>query len=87
MSSFGHIEWTGFGGTKASGQGLMWLNDCKPSCAGGSFQHYPAKVQASSIRKHHYTTLIVSFKAAGKSTTGKYTLLSAGSTSYWQLSD
>lgn len=87
VSSFGRIKWTSFGGATASGRGLMWLNDCKPSCAGGRFQHYPAKIQANSIQRHHYTTLIVSFRAAGKSTTGKYTLLSAGSNSYWQLSN
>jgi hypothetical protein len=86
VSSFGRLEWTSFGGPTAGGRGLMWLNDCKPDCAGGSFQHYPARVRASAIRKGHYTRLTVSFTANRRSTTGSYELLTAGSNSYWQLS-
>ncbi len=82
--SFGRIEWTSFGGAQASGQGLMWLNDCTPDCADGSFQHYPAKIQASSVQKHHYTKLSVTFKPGSRTTTGRYILLTAGSNSYWQ---
>ena len=85
--SFGSIGWTSFGGAQASGQGLVWLNDCKPNCADGSFQHHPARIQAKAIQKHHYTALIVSFTAGGRSATDKYTLRTAGSSSYWQLAD
>jgi hypothetical protein len=84
ISSFGRIAWASFGGSKASGRGLMWLNDCTPDCAEGRFQHYPAKIQASSIREHHYTRLIVTFKTGSRATTGTY-VLQTGPSPSWRL--
>ena len=83
--SFGAIQWTSFGGPHASGVGLLWLNDCTPSCAGGTFKHYPAKILARAVHNGHYTRLGVTFTANRKTSTENYELLTAGSNSYWQV--
>jgi hypothetical protein len=83
--SFGAIRWTSFGGPRASGEGLLWLNDCTPSCADGTFKHCPAKILARAVRKGHYTRLRIAFTADRKTSTETYELLTAGSNSYWQV--
>jgi hypothetical protein len=37
-----YASWTK---TAAVGGGAYWINDCKPSCAGGTFHRYPARLR------------------------------------------
>ena len=45
-----HLKWQRWNGRKASGKGDMRANDCRPSCADGSFQRYKAEVELSRVR-------------------------------------
>lgn len=85
VSNFGAVQWTSFGGSKATGRGLLWLNNCTPDCAGGSFQHYPATVTAAAVRKAHYTRLTVTSISGGHRETDVYALDEDGSDSSWDL--
>jgi hypothetical protein len=40
-----HLRWTDWGHQRARGHGKLQLNDCTPSCADGTFHHYPAKAR------------------------------------------
>jgi hypothetical protein len=82
---FGAIQWTSFGGAKATGRGLLWLNDCTPNCAEGHFQHYSATVIANAIHKSHYTRLTVTSISSKHRGTDVYALDEAGSDSSWNL--
>ena len=35
--------------TVALGRGVYWINDCKPSCAGGTFHHYRAHLRLGRV--------------------------------------
>jgi hypothetical protein len=82
---FGAVHWTSFGGAKATGSGLLWLNDCTPNCAQGTFHHDPATVTASAVRRDHYARLAVTSIAGGHRATDVYSLYEAGSDSSWNL--
>ena len=83
--NFGAVEWTNFGGSEATGLGLLWLNNCQPNCAEGSFRHYSAAVTATVVRKGHYTRLKVESIVGKRRVNDVYTLYEAGSRSSWDL--
>jgi hypothetical protein len=83
--SFGRIVWKSFGGPKARGEGLLWLNDCTPDCAAGTFRHYPAVIRASSVVRRHYTRLSVTSTSGSRRSTDTYELKTTGPSSSWQL--
>ena len=37
--------------TAATGRGVYWINDCKPSCAGGTFHHHRAHLRLARVVK------------------------------------
>jgi hypothetical protein len=89
-----HISWSSWTATGASGSGAQWLNNCKPSCAGGKFSSYPVKLQASRpevIAGHDvFTRLKVTYtgkrpKGAPKTKTGKlsHENTSVGEAFFW----
>jgi hypothetical protein len=50
------LHWWRWGARWAAGRGYMYINTCKPSCAGGTFKKYPARVtltrpKASNVGK------------------------------------
>jgi hypothetical protein len=40
------ITWSSWTVDAAHGTGKLWLNDCKPACAGGTYHGYPVRVVA-----------------------------------------
>jgi hypothetical protein len=46
-----HMQWSTWSKDKAAGHGTAALNNCKPSCAGGTFSHYPVSVHLSKPTK------------------------------------
>jgi hypothetical protein len=81
--NFGAVEWTSFGGSEATGIGLLWLNNCTPDCAEGSFRHYSATVTATVVHKGHYTRLKVESIVGKRHVNDVYGLYEAGSRSSW----
>ena len=43
------ISWTTYGSSSARGTGTARVNDCQPTCAGGRFRNYPARVVLSRV--------------------------------------
>lgn len=41
---FGHLRWTTWNSTQGRAWGAQWLNDCRPSCAQGTYHAYKATV-------------------------------------------
>lgn len=46
----GHLTWSSWTASSATGQGSLWLNLCKPDCADGTFAHYPVKTALSHVK-------------------------------------
>jgi len=49
------LRWDSWGPASAVGQGVEWLNNCKPDCASGTFHHHSVQVLFWRIRpvRHH----------------------------------
>lgn len=90
-TNFGSIHWSKWNKTKAAGSGGNWLNDCKPSCAGGKFHGYPVKLTLTRPKmvagKHIFTRMTVTYTQnlpphAIKTTTWKVT--HSGNLFFWK---
>ncbi len=44
------LLWSSWTATGATGTGLVWANDCKPSCADGKLSYYQAAVTLSGVK-------------------------------------
>ena len=90
-TNFGSIHWSKWNKTKAVGSGGNWLNDCKPSCAGGKFHSYPVTLKLTRPRtvsgKHIFTRMTVTYTQnlpahATKTTTWKVS--HSGTLFFWK---
>ena len=46
----GHLTWSSWTASSATGQGSLWMNLCKPDCADGTFAYYPVKTALSHVK-------------------------------------
>lgn len=71
--SLGHISWTEWS-TVADGSGLLWIDDCNPTCAQGKFQSQPVSITASRAVGERYTRLLLVYGRNGGETHDRLTL-------------
>ncbi len=61
------LTWTGWGAPTTVATGVAVLNDCTPTCVGGTFRRYPARVKLERIRPcaglRQYTRLTIFYVA------------------------
>ncbi len=81
----GFLHWKSWRATTAYGTATIWLNDCTPSCAGGTFHSYRGSVRASRVRHGDFTRMTLRFRYNGRSVTDERKLLRAGSTYFWGI--
>jgi hypothetical protein len=62
----GHLSWRKWARTQALGSGAVWLDDCTPDCAKGTFHPYPVQVVAFRPVKGHFTRLTLRYTYHGK---------------------
>ena len=62
----GAIHWSAWTSSRADGAGKIWIDDCIPDTAGGTFHGRPATIHASRVRTGHYTRMTVSFRAGDR---------------------
>ena len=60
-SQFGHIVWTSWTATQATGSGVEWLDNCKPNCAQGTYFPQTVELAASRPAAGVYSRLILRF--------------------------
>jgi hypothetical protein len=50
-----HLTWSHWGAATASGKGTEFLNNCVPTCVGGTFHKFGVKIALSRVRPrpHH----------------------------------
>ena len=64
---YGHLRWTRWTATQALGHGAVWIDDCAPDCATGTFRPYAVTVQASLPRANVFRRLTLRYRYGGKS--------------------
>lgn len=62
----GRLSWTTWTTKHAVASGAVWLDDCTPDCARGTFTARPAKVVAFRPVKGHFTRLTLTYNDHGK---------------------
>lgn len=64
--SFGHIRWSVWNHRRAVGRGVVWNNDCSPSCGDGHWHAAPpTRVVAYRVRAGLFTRLVAHVAYAG----------------------
>ncbi len=61
----GHIRWTVWTTLGATGTGLLWIDDCTPDCANGTFQSHSVSITATDVRASRYTRLVLIYRFGG----------------------
>jgi hypothetical protein len=63
----GHIRWSSWTQTRATGRGRAWVNNCFPSCTHStSYSFSSVSIKASRVRSGRYTRLRVRYRLRGK---------------------
>jgi hypothetical protein len=82
---YGTIRWTTFGRSSARGRGRVFVNDCDPDCAGGTFSNWKAVIRARRVRHGHYTRLSAAYERNGERLVARWKLVRSSPTyAYWQ---
>jgi hypothetical protein len=81
---YGRIRWTKFRRSGARGNGRVFINDCDPDCAGGTFSSWKAVIRARRVRKGHYTRLSARYRRDGERVTDRWKLqVNSPTYAYW----
>ena len=62
----GHLRWASWTRTQATGSGAVWLDDCTPDCAGGTFTAHGVEVRAFRPVKGRFTRLTLRYRFHGR---------------------
>lgn len=63
---FGHMSWTSWTATVATGSGAVWIDGCEPDCAQGSYSPSAVGVRAFAPREGHFTRMTLRFDYRGE---------------------
>lgn len=62
----GHLHWSRDNHTQGVAHGLVWLDDCEPDCAEGSFHPHKVYVHVYSPIHGRFRNLTLSYSANGR---------------------
>jgi hypothetical protein len=70
------VTWSTWQHGAAHGRGVVWVNDCSPSCAQGSYTKSPATLTLSATRTHdghaYYSRLVMTWSQNGQLQSDSY---------------
>jgi hypothetical protein len=66
LPRFGALKSASWTQRQAQGSGAVWLDDCTPNCAQGTFHRYAVTVHAADPRGGHFTLLTLRYRFEGK---------------------
>jgi hypothetical protein len=62
----GSIRWKYWGSAQSAGTGLLWIDNCLPSCASGTFRPTRVSLQASRVLNGRYTRLLLIYRVGSR---------------------
>lgn len=87
VRNLGHLRWTTYSVRLGSAIGLVWLDNCTPSCAGGRFSPSRAQVRVTEPTHGHFRLLTLRYSYHGHRyvdrRVAQYYRGSAGLAGYW----
>lgn len=78
---FGHLHWSSWTTSQALGSGAVWLDDCTPDCAGGTFHAVRVELRAFRPSGPVFTRLTLTYTYQGKHYVDRRTLARRGA--FW----
>jgi hypothetical protein len=75
----GHLKWSRWSAVRAVGSGAVWIDDCKPSCSGGTFAAHAVRAVASRAVGDHFTRLTLRYPYRGKQRVERWGIRRTGS--------
>jgi len=79
----GHITWTSWTQTSATGRGDEWQDNCIPNCAEGHYSSWAVKLHAYRPRNGRFTRLTIQGRPHDGWRTHTYRLIQSGGVGYW----
>lgn len=83
--SYGSLTWTSWTRRLATATGAVWVNDCVPDCAGGSFSPSAVTVSAFKPRKRHFRRLTLRYAYQGTQYTDRRVLHGRRGFYFWDI--
>lgn len=68
----GHLRWTTYNDHQGIAVGTVWINDCTPDCAHGSFSPHRIKIHVFEVRNRHFRLLTVRYRYRGRNNIGRF---------------
>jgi hypothetical protein len=81
----GRLRWQVWSHTGAYGVGTVWLDNCTPDCASGTFHSYRGNVLADHPRSGHFTRMTIRFPYQGHLATDVRVLQHSGRSYSWAI--
>jgi hypothetical protein len=85
--NLGHLQWTTYTREEGLAVGLVWLDNCTPDCADGTFSATKVRVRVSSPTQGHFRLLTLRYSYRGRRyvdrRVAKFYRGTAGLPSYW----
>jgi hypothetical protein len=79
LRRFGRLNWSLWSHRRAAGSGAVWLDDCTPNCAQGTFHPYAVRVSAFDPQAGHFTHLTLRYTYEGKEIIDRRRIMKFGS--------
>jgi hypothetical protein len=81
----GHLRWTKYTRHEGLARGQVWLDDCDPSCAEGTFHPRAVRVRVFASHGGHFRRLTLRFRWHGKRQVDRRRArhFTGGGSSYW----
>ncbi len=84
----GHLRWTTYNGREGDAVGLVWLDNCTPDCADGTFSPAKVRVRVSFPTHGHFRLLTLKYNHRGRRyvdrRVAQYYRGGSGIPSYWE---
>ena len=80
---FGRMSGPKWGQHYAVGSGAVWLDDCTPNCALGTFHPYAVRVSAFDAQAGHFTHLTLRYTYEGKEVIDRRRIMKVGKNYVW----
>ena len=82
---FGQLKWSSWTHTQATASGAVWLDNCNPDCAQGTFFPFPVTIVAFQPSAGHFTRLTLRFRMKGKVYVDKRAIVKQQSSYYYNF--
>jgi hypothetical protein len=81
--NYGSLSWSSWTHGSATASGAVWINDCNPDCAGGTFSPAAVTVTAFKAKQRHFRRLTIQYTYQGTAYTDRRVLRPGFSRGSW----